>query len=261
MGRDLKERVKDVLRPTYYKIAHIHVRKKCEQTKKEFEALNNKHKGETCFIVANGPSLRIEDLEVIRQKKVPTLGMNRIYKLYDKTTWRPTYYLTQDPHLIRRTYKEAISATKDSVVFQRSTGESRFDFPSAVFYEVDYARSWKNQKPIFSDCSNCIVEDGTTVTYSVLQIAVYMGFKTIYLIGCDCNYSPDNSITRESYPDPRMYDEKAVGCPPDIAYQFMAYKVARDECEKKGVKVYNATRGGKLEIFDRVDLDEVLAQI
>lgn len=261
MGRELKERIKDVLRPTYYKIAHIHVRKKCEQTKKEFEALNNKHKGETCFIVANGPSLKIEDLDEIERKKIPSFGMNRIYKLYDRTHWRPTYYLTQDPHLIRRTYKEAISAVKDSTVIQRSTGEGKYDFPNAIFFDVDYTRSWKNKKPIFSDCYNCVVEDGTTVAYSALQVAVYMGFKTIYIIGCDCNYSPDNSVKRESYPDPRMFDEKATGWPPNIAFQFTAYEVAKLECEKKDIIVYNATRGGMLEVFERVDLDEVLRSL
>ena len=100
-----------------------------------------------------------------------------------------------------------------------------------------------------------------TVTYSAIQLAAYMGFKAIYLIGCDCNYSADNTVKKESYPDPRMFDEKATGMPPNISYQFMAYEVGRQECEKKGITIYNATRGGMLEVFERVSLDEVLKKI
>ena len=45
--------------------------------------------------------------------------------------------------------------------------------------------------------------------------------------------------------------------PPDMAYTFSAYEVAKENAEKKGIKIYNATRGGKLEVFERVDFDSL----
>ena len=54
------------------------------------------HRGESCFIVGNGPSLRAEDLEILHKKNIPCFAFNRIYLMFDKTNWRPTYYVSQD---------------------------------------------------------------------------------------------------------------------------------------------------------------------
>ena len=60
---------------------------------KRIARLRNKHAGQRCFIVANGPSLRPEDLDLLQRSGEITFGMNRIYKLFDQTRWRPTYYV------------------------------------------------------------------------------------------------------------------------------------------------------------------------
>ena len=86
-----------------------------------------------------------------------------------------------------------------------------------------------------------------------------MGFKEIYLIGVDCNYSSGNSvITKESYFDPRLFNNGRSYAPPEVDTNLLAYACARQVCDKQGVKIYNATRGGKLEIFERVSLDDIL---
>ena len=40
-----------------------------------------------------------------------------------------------------------------------------------------------------------------------------------------------------------------------------SYKIANLYSESKGVKIFNSTRGGYLEIFDRLDLDKVFNKI
>ena len=115
--------------------------------------------------------------------------------------------------------------------------------------------------PDFLDGKNCVFADGRSVTHTALQLAAYMAFDTIYLIGADCNYLNDNkSINENSYPDRRMYDKNKVGDPPNMEYTFIAYKVAKEQLEKRGIRVFNATRGGNLEIFKRVDLDELFTE-
>ena len=125
--------VKKIIRPVYYKLVHSHVKQTCRRTFMKFQNFHDMYLNQKCFIVANGPSLTIEDLEVICNKKIISFGMNRIYKLYDKTKWRPTFYITQDPHLIRMTYRETIDAVKDSIVFEKSTGEKNMIFPMLFF--------------------------------------------------------------------------------------------------------------------------------
>lgn len=51
---------------------------------KKLREIKNSHKGERCFVVANGPSLTSEDLEKIYQNNEYSFGMNRIYKMFDQ---------------------------------------------------------------------------------------------------------------------------------------------------------------------------------
>lgn len=40
-------------------------------------------------------------------------------------------------------------------------------------------------------------------------------------------------------------------------HQFWNYQAARRYAETHGIKIYNATRGGELEVFERVDFDSL----
>lgn len=250
--------VRNCLRPLFRLLVHPHINQLCKSTKAEFDSYKDKYKGGRCFIVANGPSLRMDDLDRLSDEGEITFGMNRIYALYDKTRWRPTFYLSQDPTVIRSCIDETREQTKNSVVFVKVPGEPQYDVPGAINYDLDYTKVDKHLPPDFYDGSNCRFADGRSVTHTALQLAIFMGFRTIYLIGADCNYSVDNkSINENSYPDKRMYDPKKVGVPPDIEYTFSAYQVAKTYAEEHSVKIFNATRGGKLEVFERVDLDKL----
>ena len=66
----------------------------------KLKSLKDQHKGERCFIVATGPSLRIEDLNLLRNEF--TFSMNSIFLLFDETDWRPTYYGIQFPDLYQK---------------------------------------------------------------------------------------------------------------------------------------------------------------
>ena len=44
---------------------------------------------------------------------------------------------------------------------------------------------------------------------------------------------------------------------PDYETEEFAYKLARKEFEKSGRKIYDATIGGKLNVFEKVNFDEL----
>lgn len=106
----------------------------------------------------------------------------------------------------------------------------------------------------FSDNVAERVFNGYSVTYSMLQIAVYMGFKEIYLLGCDCSYSQDK--TKQHFIESGHHDNYA-----SIAGKRMicAYKYAKEFADKHDIKIYNATRGGMLEVFERVNLEDLFS--
>ena len=74
------------------------------RSKNSIKALKNIHYGKRCFIVGNGPSLKVEDLEKIQNEIC--FGTHRIYQIFDKTYWRPMYYCAQDYKLIQESCKE-----------------------------------------------------------------------------------------------------------------------------------------------------------
>ena len=105
------------------------------------------------------------------------------------------------------------------------------------------------------DASECIF-DGNTITYSVIQMAVYMGFTEIYLLGCDSDFSGKTKhiISYEENKD----DVAVKGTENFAAVSGIAYMTAKEFGDSHGIKIINSTNGGKLEVFPRKNLDEVL---
>jgi hypothetical protein len=91
----------------------------------------------------------------------------------------------------------------------------------------------------------------------MLQIAAYMGFSEIYMIGNDCNYAQP-----KMYSDNVTYlDFKQKWTRKQLEKQgnqmLPQYEIARKYADEHGFKIYNATRGGQLEAFERVNFDEL----
>ena len=221
-------------------------------SRKRLRSYRNCHNGR-CFIIGNGPSLRNSDLERLMELGETTFACNSLIKLFDEISFSPTYYFAQDNKIILDN-KEEISSYKGTR-FVKAHYAKRYHIPGVTYYNMLF-----RQNPIgFSNNIPNVVYSGQTVTYSMIQFAAYMGFKEIYLIGVDCNYSGDNSvITQESYFDPRLFNNKRSYAAPEVDTNLLAYARAKEVCDKQGIKIYNATRGGKLEIFERADLDKIL---
>ena len=66
-----------------------------------------KHKNERVFIIATGPSIKSEDLDKLAYYHEKTISMNYIYYIFEKTEWRPDYYLVSDG-LAMREYGQMI---------------------------------------------------------------------------------------------------------------------------------------------------------
>jgi hypothetical protein len=89
----------------------------------------------------------------------------------------------------------------------------------------------------------------------MLQAAFYMGFEEIYLIGVDNSGSGH-------FPNNYLNEAEAARFAPSLYLEAhgksnLAYQKARLYSEAIGVKVFNATRGGELEVFERVDFDSL----
>ena len=215
------------------------------------------HLGERCFIVGNGPSLTYKDLECLHQHNEIAFGVNRVYRAFPDLNWRPNYFCMSDNFGLK-SYGDDVKKL-DLPCFFISNDYQKFweNFSDERFYQFYRIRRFeKNTLPPFSEDVSKGVYGLATVTYDCLQIAVYMGFKEIYLIGVDSNYANSQYDVKnhfiENYYDPGMKVNSFV-----TYSAFLAYQSARHYAERHGIKIYNATRGGKLEVFERVDFDSI----
>lgn len=219
-------------------------------------------KGKRCFIVGNGPSLRSEDLDLICQEDC--FAANGIWKIYEKTDWRATFYFIGDPKYasaIGDNIKNPISFAKEcffvfthiknypEILFSQSNVNFYYQ-PIHTIYKVLRDRIFGKGLPKFSeditkDCFSC-----GTITYEMLQVAMYMGYEKIYLLGIDHTY---------------LNGAHFSGCSETSNNQIVqnlkswenGYLQAKVIAEKKGVSIFNATRGGQLEVFERMDFDKI----
>lgn len=226
--------------------------------------LDNKFYGERCFIIGNGPSLRLEDLE--KTSGCITMGCNGIIDLFDKTDWRPSCFFIVDgsfvPNYIHKADDLKRIVANCKMVFSGINNEIYEQYPD--FLDELYLLNIRRRKDAdcFSDRIDEVVYDSGTTLFAMIQVAVYMGIKSIYLLGVDNSFRREidengTVIINEQIPDHmELIKELHKG----IYYKELINQVfrrAKEYADGHGIKIYNATRGGKLEIFERVDFDSL----
>lgn len=218
--------------------------------KEDLRKFKNYHNGDRVFIIATGPSLKADDVEKLRDNCEITMSANYIYRLFEQTDWRPDYYVISDGVMMREYERDNVDLERNGIVnkFFSDSYLKFWDKPVNDTYH-GYSMEYNYDKIRFStDCSE-VVYSGGTVIYVCLQLAVYMGFKEIYLLGCDFDYSSVG----------HFYAEQKHTVDFDYELVRRAYLTAQKYALEHGVKIYNATRGGKLDIFERRDFDELFA--
>lgn len=146
----------------------------------------NRHKGQRCFVVGNGPSLNNIDMRALKNEI--TLGSNRCYLGYDDWGYRFTYWCFSDELQIERYSQEYEDNIPDETVkFVPFRYLPLLHMPHACpLYYTDTERA------DFFTSSNGI-EPGHSVTYSLIQLAIIMGCNPIILIGADHRYELNES--------------------------------------------------------------------
>lgn len=223
----------------------------------------NTHKGERVFIIGNGPSLNLCDLKLLKNEL--TFGVNSIFLNYEKMGFNPTYYVVEDIFVAEDRAKE-INSYKGPAVkfFGNYLRYCLSDSDDTLWLNVKYRYDDYPDFPYFSRDALRMVWTGGTVTYICIQLAYYMGFSEVYLIGFDHSYKiPSNaeisgSKILSTSDDPNHFHPGYFGKgyrwhDPKVDRMEKSYVKAKQVFESEGKKIYNATAGGHLEVFERVD--------
>lgn len=229
----------------------------------------NSHLGERCFIIGNGPSLQIEDLNRMAKANCFSFASNRIDKIYGETQWRPNVLCASDNRVIEN-YLDVMAQQKIPNILILNPnytklgdiGHQYASYSHLHFYECILRPYLNGQLHQFSNNPAQSTFSGGSVTYIMLQWAAFMGFKQIYLVGVDHSYS-DPSGEDKNKTDYFCKDYRNNGLPFNaptsevMRFVTCAYNAAEIYSRTHGFRIYNATRGGKLEVFERVNLDSL----
>jgi len=221
------------------------------RTRKELTKFHNKHKDQRCFIIGNGPSLQQTDLTKLKNEI--TFGMNRIYMAFESMGFSTSYFVTVNDLVIEQCAKDIQNLKIPRFVSWRGgrnwlTPEDDLYFLYSTYTGPKFAKDIRNR-----------LWESATVTYVTLQIAFYMGFEQVYLIGVDHNFetkgTPNTTIVSQG-DDPNHFHPGYFGKGfrwqlPDLEKSEIGYQMAKDTFEQSGRKVYDATVNGKLKIFEK----------
>lgn len=228
----------------------------------ELAALKDLHRGRRAWIIGNGPSVRLEDLAAIPEGDIK-FCFNRFYLSYGTHPLREDYVVSADTLMIADFGQDMIA---------QSTGLPLFCLAPAALPPLDGPHvvlpPFDGHLPLFSMNPAAFVGVGGSSVCVALQMAHYMGLRDVVLYGLD--YSFSMKLQRDPrFPFPVSFDDgnhfiasyrsAKPWCPPtwrDISAGFLNARVAY---ETTGGRVRNATRGGKLDTFERADFDAVLA--
>lgn len=231
------------------------------------EELRGAYKGQRCFIICNGPSLRADDLTKIYEHGDLSIGMNAIARIYDQTPWRPTFLSAADDTVFAKKNKELVKNCEcgyklyDRTRFLKSLGAKE----KRLYLSLNRSRDLLDDPQFSYDATKKLMSIGTT-TYGMIEFAVFLGCTEIYILGCDMSYAVnlnrDGTITyndsgKDYFASKEEYSTSSKEKPASTWEMEIAYNYAAKYAKEHGIKIYNATRGGKLESFERVDFDSI----
>lgn len=218
-------------------------------------------KKKRCFIIGNGPSLTVEDLDLLKEHDEDTFASNRIYCIYNKTEWRPNYYICQDDRVLYQIEEDLEYAISESEI--TFLPANRYPFRKEIvqngrvsfFYlKTEYLN--RNDVRFSCDVTKGVYE-GMTVSYSMAQIAIYMGYKEIVFLGMDNNYSVKKTDSENHFNGMKAFDVSKF-YPPQYEVMNNAFMKLLHYSDSNGISIINATRGGNLNMYKRVELEQIV---
>jgi len=227
------------------------------ENKGKLAELNGKFAGRRCFVMGNGPSLLKCDLTLLKNEV--TIGSNAQYLSWETMGFIPTFLTVEDRLVAEDRASDLCALQEPTKIFPKYLLYCLRSSVNTIFinFAVDY-----QPFPQFSSDFEEIVYWGGTVSMLNLQLAYYLGCSEIYLIGFDHHYKvPDrieNHVITSSGDDvnhihPNYFGKGFRWHDPNLPRMEQAYSEARRFLDAREIVIRNATVGGNLDVFDRVD--------
>lgn len=235
----------------------------------ELQKLKDKFKGKRCFIIGNGPSLNKIDLSLLKDEY--SFGVNSIF-LKEKEGFKPTFYTVEDSHVMHDNKKEINNFDTEYRFFPTKYKKYITNRNNTYFFNMNTGfylnTSPYKYIPRFSVDASDQLYCGQSVTIINLQLAYYLGFTEIYMIGMDFSYViPESAIVENgnitsTEDDINHFDASYFGAgkkwhDPMLHNVLKSYQLCKTMYEIDGRHIYNSTVGGSLELFVRKEFNSL----
>lgn len=245
----------------------------------------------SCYIMGTGPSIQSMNLRALSGQFL--IGVNGAIAKFNELGIRPDAYVITDSDFfenrfemvrevvvsgakcffsfagLSRICKREPQLLKGANVYLTEVVNRRYGVPrlsQSAFIE------WAYSDPDFAMSDEKRLDDsrvgfsrnmekgvfcGRTITFRALQVAYYLGFRKLFVLGMDLNYRGDN---------PRFYETSDSMRPTKIdkdydPYILPAFRVLSALCKKGELTVYNLSSASRLpkDVMPRITLEAALS--
>jgi hypothetical protein len=231
------------------------------------------YKDQDCLLICNGPSLKKTRLGLFAG--IPTFAVNSTFILSDEIGFLPTFYTVEDNHVVADNLAEIKAFGAETKFFPEKYRELIGD-QEGIFYlpanwDCYFGSKVSFENPEFSKDVTRVIYTGQTVTYLNLQLAFYMGFRRIFIVGLDFSYSvprgariAGNSIDQDeddlNHFHPSYFGKGKQWHFPKLDSCLSSYSIARQVFESDGREIIDLTIDGKLNVFPNRSVDELIPE-
>ena len=237
----------------------------------QIEHLKGVGRGKRVFMIGNGPSLDPADLDQIKDED--SIAMNRIAMIYPKTLWRPSYYVFSSDncrHYVwggawsRSIHEAAWEPKTQPLIWERYREEIEARsgvLPSWTVFLDSITEHGAGREESFSKNADVSIDKSGTTMNVALQLAFYMEYDEVYLLGCDSNW--ETATNTPGTGDPNHFDADYHASIADGPAEFVrmndTHKVARIAFDEAGRTIMNLTKGSALTAYETGTLEEVVS--
>ncbi len=222
--------------------------------------LTQKRNSDECYILGNGPSLSDVDLNLLKEKD--TFSVNSFYK-HAPGSYHTRFFVAIDTYFSGAdegvSYIDEIYKKYPDMVFilkynAYKSNPLKWDKTRTFFL---YPKLFQVADRVNFDCTKNMTAC-LNVVLQCIQVAMFMGYKKIYLLGCDFNQyaklKPEHFYGVEK-------DRGGNNMGADAKWSAMVHfhhYALHDAAKKRGIDIINLTEGSLIDAYPRDNIDNVL---
>jgi len=204
-------------------------------------------KNKKLLILGTGPSLNNINKDIFNH--VDTLSVNGYAKLIKDDNWpSPTYYMIQDLEVSEKVepYLDSVKSIVISSSYLYAKNRNLKKYVNYLFnhYFIDHAFCHDYLPYTYKKTKNAskYITDGYTVVYSAIELAEYLGYEEVYLLGVDASYSSDVNARN-------IVNINKVDNTYDSAGDRIVFAIKNYVASETKLKLYNCSIQGRLDFL------------